>query len=188
MSAAARRVLRRCRKCDLMTRMVGEFPELQGVMGRYYAHGERRESPKSRRRSTSSTRRASPAMRSRKAMSAQVLAVAERLDTLAGIFRGRPETLRQQGSVRAAPRGAWARAHADRRRHEARSGRAAARSGRSRHRSGRGRLKLEAIREVARHSSTSCTILFSTACAATTPTRAFAAKHSTPCARSRRTI
>ena len=24
-------------KCDLMTRMVGEFPELQGIMGRYYA-------------------------------------------------------------------------------------------------------------------------------------------------------
>lgn len=24
-------------KCDLLTRMVGEFPELQGVMGRYYA-------------------------------------------------------------------------------------------------------------------------------------------------------
>ena len=24
-------------KCDLMSRMVGEFPELQGIMGRYYA-------------------------------------------------------------------------------------------------------------------------------------------------------
>jgi glycyl-tRNA synthetase beta chain len=32
-------------KCDLLTRMVGEFPELQGVMGRYYAmhHGETAE-------------------------------------------------------------------------------------------------------------------------------------------------
>ena len=28
-------------KCDLLTGMVGEFPELQGVMGRYYAEGER---------------------------------------------------------------------------------------------------------------------------------------------------
>ncbi len=27
-------------KCDLVTGMVGEFPELQGVMGRYYALGE----------------------------------------------------------------------------------------------------------------------------------------------------
>jgi len=26
-------------KCDLVTLMVGEFPELQGVMGRYYAGG-----------------------------------------------------------------------------------------------------------------------------------------------------
>ncbi len=28
----------RLAKCDLMTQMVGEFPELQGVMGRVYAH------------------------------------------------------------------------------------------------------------------------------------------------------
>lgn len=28
-------------KCDLMTRMVGEFPELQGIMGRYYAQHDR---------------------------------------------------------------------------------------------------------------------------------------------------
>ena len=27
-------------KCDLLTAMVGEFPELQGVMGRYYAQGD----------------------------------------------------------------------------------------------------------------------------------------------------
>lgn len=27
-------------KCDLVTSMVGEFPELQGVMGRYYAQGD----------------------------------------------------------------------------------------------------------------------------------------------------
>jgi len=27
-------------KCDLVTLMVGEFPELQGVMGRYYAQGD----------------------------------------------------------------------------------------------------------------------------------------------------
>jgi len=32
-------------KCDLMTQMVGEFPELQGIMGRYYAlaDGERHD-------------------------------------------------------------------------------------------------------------------------------------------------
>ena len=27
----------RVSKCDLLTAMVGEFPELQGLMGRYYA-------------------------------------------------------------------------------------------------------------------------------------------------------
>ena len=35
-SAVARRAAQLC-KCDLMTRMVEEFPELQGTMGRYYA-------------------------------------------------------------------------------------------------------------------------------------------------------
>lgn len=30
----------RLAKCDLVTEMVGEFPELQGLMGSYYAHGE----------------------------------------------------------------------------------------------------------------------------------------------------
>ena len=28
-------------KADLVTGMVGEFPELQGIMGRYYALGEK---------------------------------------------------------------------------------------------------------------------------------------------------
>jgi glycyl-tRNA synthetase beta chain len=27
-------------KCDLLSSMVGEFPELQGIMGRYYAHAD----------------------------------------------------------------------------------------------------------------------------------------------------
>ena len=36
-------------KCDLVTAMVGEFPELQGVMGRYYAQADG-EPPKSARR------------------------------------------------------------------------------------------------------------------------------------------
>jgi len=34
--AASRRAAQLC-KCDLLTAMVGEFPELQGIMGRYYA-------------------------------------------------------------------------------------------------------------------------------------------------------
>lgn len=35
-AASARQAARLC-KCDLVTEMVGEFPELQGLMGRYYA-------------------------------------------------------------------------------------------------------------------------------------------------------
>jgi glycyl-tRNA synthetase beta chain len=72
-------------KCDLLTGMVGEFPELQGTMGRYYALSD-----------------GEPAIvadaigehyRPRFAGDAlptndvgQVLAVADKLDTLAGIF------------------------------------------------------------------------------------------------------
>ena len=72
-------------KCDLMTRMVGEFPELQGVMGRYYATagGE----------NTEIAAALDEFYRPRFAGDAiaegnvgRVLAVAERFDTLAGIF------------------------------------------------------------------------------------------------------
>jgi glycyl-tRNA synthetase beta chain len=72
-------------KCDLLTRMVGEFPELQGVMGRYYAvhDGEPAAVAEAldshyRPRFGGDRIAADPL--------GQVLAVAERLDTLAGIF------------------------------------------------------------------------------------------------------
>lgn len=72
-------------KCDLMTRMVGEFPELQGVMGRYYAaaNGEPADvalaldefyKPRYAGDGIASDR------------IGQVLAIAERVDTLCGIF------------------------------------------------------------------------------------------------------
>jgi glycyl-tRNA synthetase beta chain len=72
-------------KCDLLTRMVGEFPELQGVMGRYYAthHGEPAEVAAALD-SYYQPRFAGDAVAAGKV--GQVLAVAERLDTLAGIF------------------------------------------------------------------------------------------------------
>ncbi|MET0331288.1 MAG: glycine--tRNA ligase subunit beta [Dyella sp.] len=72
-------------KCDLLTRMVGEFPELQGVMGRYYAtrHGE----PAAVAEALDSYYQPRFAGDRIAAGSiGQVLAVAERLDTLAGIF------------------------------------------------------------------------------------------------------
>jgi glycyl-tRNA synthetase beta chain len=72
-------------KCDLLTRMVGEFPELQGVMGRYYAtaNGENVEVAQALDEFYR-PRFAGDAIAEGKV--AQVLAVAERLDTLVGIF------------------------------------------------------------------------------------------------------
>ena len=72
-------------KCDLMTRMVGEFPELQGVMGRYYAtaNGEPAEVADALD-AFYRPRYAGDAVADGRV--AQVLAIAERVDTLAGIF------------------------------------------------------------------------------------------------------
>lgn len=72
-------------KCDLLTNMVGEFPELQGIMGRYYAthDGEDAEvaaaldeqyMPRFAGDQTPETH------------TGQALAIADRLDTLVGIF------------------------------------------------------------------------------------------------------
>jgi len=72
-------------KCDLLTRMVGEFPELQGVMGRYYAtaNGEPADVAQALDEFYR-PRFAGDGIAQGKV--GQVLAVAERLDTLAGIF------------------------------------------------------------------------------------------------------
>jgi len=72
-------------RCDLLTRMVGEFPELQGVMGRYYAtaQGERAEVALALdqfyRPRNAGDGIAQGAL-------AQVLSIADKLDTLTGIF------------------------------------------------------------------------------------------------------
>ena len=72
-------------KCDLLTRMVGEFPELQGAMGRYYAtaNGENTEVAQALDEFYA-PRFAGDAIAQGKV--GRVLAVAERIDTLAGIF------------------------------------------------------------------------------------------------------
>jgi glycyl-tRNA synthetase beta chain len=72
-------------KCDLLTSMVGEFPELQGVMGRYYARhdGEPKEV------ATAIAEQYLPrfAGDALPATSAGLaLAIADKLDTLVGIF------------------------------------------------------------------------------------------------------
>jgi glycyl-tRNA synthetase beta chain len=72
-------------KCDLLTAMVGEFPELQGVMGSYYARTDG-EAPDvaTAIREHYLPRAAGDALPATAA--GTVLAVADRLDTLAGIF------------------------------------------------------------------------------------------------------
>ena len=72
-------------KADLMTAMVGEFPELQGTMGRYYAlaQGEPEELALALEEHYR-PRYAGDALPSTK--TGQALALADKIDTLAGIF------------------------------------------------------------------------------------------------------
>ena len=72
-------------KCDLMTEMVGEFPGLQGIMGRYYAEHDGED--------TAIAEAIDQHYRPRFAGDAlpdgvisQAVAIADRLDTLLGIF------------------------------------------------------------------------------------------------------
>jgi glycyl-tRNA synthetase beta chain len=72
-------------RCDLMTQMVGEFPELQGIMGRYYAaaNGEPPEVAIALDEMYQ-PRHAGDILPA--SATGRALALAERLDTLVGIF------------------------------------------------------------------------------------------------------
>jgi glycyl-tRNA synthetase beta chain len=72
-------------KADLMTAMVGEFPELQGTMGRYYAEAQG-ESPELARALEEHyrPRYAGDALPTTK--TGQAVALADKIDTLTGIF------------------------------------------------------------------------------------------------------
>jgi glycyl-tRNA synthetase beta chain len=72
-------------KCDLLTRMVGEFPELQGVMGKYYARANGESADVADALDEFYRPRFSGDAIAQGAV-ARVVSVAERLDTLAGIF------------------------------------------------------------------------------------------------------
>lgn len=72
-------------KCDLLTGMVGEFPELQGTMGRYYARADGEDAAvydaigeQYLPRFAGDDLPATPV--------GSILAIADKLDTLAGIF------------------------------------------------------------------------------------------------------
>ncbi|MGE3394829.1 MAG: glycine--tRNA ligase subunit beta [Steroidobacteraceae bacterium] len=72
-------------KCDLLTAMVGEFPELQGVMGRYYAlHDGESDEVAAALAEQYLPRFAGDLLPSTSAGLA--LAIADKLDTLVGIF------------------------------------------------------------------------------------------------------
>jgi glycyl-tRNA synthetase beta chain len=72
-------------KCDLLTGMVGEFPELQGTMGRYYALADGESQAVADAIAEQYLPRFAgddlPA-----SIDGQILAVADKIDTLAGVF------------------------------------------------------------------------------------------------------
>lgn len=82
--AAAERAAKLC-KNDLATRMVGEFPELQGVMGGYYAreNGESAAVSAAIRDHYLPTQQNGPMPATREGIA---VALADKLDTLAGYF------------------------------------------------------------------------------------------------------
>jgi len=81
---ACARAARLC-KCDLLTEMVGEFPELQGTMGRYYALADGEAEGVARAiESHYLPRHAGDALPEDPV--GRALAVADRLDSLVGVF------------------------------------------------------------------------------------------------------
>jgi len=82
--ARAQRAAQLC-KCDLLTLMVGEFPELQGIMGTYYAIGDGEDAEVARAiREHYQPRSAGDGLPTTE--TGTTLAIADKLDTLAGIF------------------------------------------------------------------------------------------------------
>ncbi len=72
-------------KCDLLTEMVGEFPELQGIMGRHYAAAQG-EDPAVAAAIEEHYLPRFGGDRIATAQAGRVLALADRIDTLCGIF------------------------------------------------------------------------------------------------------
>lgn len=72
-------------KCDLMTEMVGEFPSLQGIMGRYYAENDKENNEVALALDEQyMPRYAGDSVPTNSV--GQALAIAEKLDTIVGIF------------------------------------------------------------------------------------------------------
>ncbi len=83
-AARARRAAELC-KCDLLTAMVGEFPELQGIMGMYYAQADGEDMEVAAAiREHYQPRGAGDELPA--TGTGTTIAIADKLDTLAGIF------------------------------------------------------------------------------------------------------
>jgi len=82
--SATKRAASLC-KCDLVSQMVGEFPELQGIMGRYYAEQSGEDSEVARAIGEHYLPAYSGDQLPGKAVG-KVVSLADRLDTLTGIF------------------------------------------------------------------------------------------------------
>ncbi|VAW76218.1 Glycyl-tRNA synthetase beta chain [hydrothermal vent metagenome] len=83
-TAHAERAAQLC-KCDLLTNMVGEFPDLQGIMGRYYAaHDGEADAVANAIEEHYLPRFAGDSLPN--STTGQALAIADRLDSLVGIF------------------------------------------------------------------------------------------------------
>ena len=75
----------RLSKCDLLSEMVGEFPDLQGVMGRYYT-AEQQEHPEVANAIEAQYQPKFSGDTLPESAVAQSLAIADKLDTITGIF------------------------------------------------------------------------------------------------------
>uniref|UniRef100_Q31IS2 Glycine--tRNA ligase beta subunit n=1 Tax=Hydrogenovibrio crunogenus (strain DSM 25203 / XCL-2) TaxID=317025 RepID=Q31IS2_HYDCU len=75
----------RLSKCDLMTEMVGEFPDLQGVMGRYYAQAQN-EDVKVADAIDGQYQPRFAGDQLPDSVVSQALAIADKLDTITGIY------------------------------------------------------------------------------------------------------
>ena len=75
----------RLSKCDLMTEMVGEFPDLQGVMGRYYAYQQNEAAEVADAIDAQYQPRFAGDTLPENGVS-QALAIADKLDTVTGIY------------------------------------------------------------------------------------------------------
>ena len=83
--AKAERAAQLC-KADLLTEVVGEFPELQGLMGRYYAEAQGEDEAVAARHARIITSRRGRTISCRPIRSSIAVALADKIDMLVGFW------------------------------------------------------------------------------------------------------